>query len=90
MNEAKYREIFALYRKRLKGVPKRKFSPYLLLLQFVFHFALAHCHSMLDEMEIFLNEGRMDKLNRWLGFMQGVFWVLGMYTLDELKNHNRP
>jgi len=27
---------------------------------------------------------------RWLGFMQGALWVKGIYTIDELKAHNRP
>lgn len=32
---------------------------------------LAHCHWMLDEMEKFVKEGRMEKVFRWLGFVQG-------------------
>ena len=31
-----------------------------------------------------------EKLMRWLGFMQGALWVKGIYTIDELKAHNRP
>lgn len=30
-----------------------------------------------------------DKFNRWLGFMQGVFWFHGDYTLDMMRDHNR-
>lgn len=51
---------------------------------------LAHCHGMLDEMEKFVAKGSMDKVFRWLGFVQGCLWSNGLYTLDELKNHNRP
>ena len=51
---------------------------------------LGHCYGMLDEMETFLNDGRMDKVFRWLGFIQGVLWTTGTYTIEELKNHNRP
>lgn len=29
------------------------------------------------------------KLNRWLGFMQGVLWAHGIYSLDDLRTHNR-
>ncbi len=29
------------------------------------------------------------KFNRWLGFMQGIFWSQGVFTLDEMKGHNR-
>lgn len=32
---------------------------------------------------------RRDKLMRWLGFMQGVLWATGVYTIDQLKEHNR-
>jgi len=52
--------------------------------------ALEHCHGMLDQMEGFANQGRMSKAFRWLGFIQGVLWVLRVYTLEDLKNHNRP
>ncbi|MDE1941463.1 MAG: hypothetical protein KGI66_05055 [Patescibacteria group bacterium] len=51
---------------------------------------LEHCHGMLDKMEEFVVEGRMDKTFRWLGFIQGVLWSQKVYTLSELKDHNRP
>ena len=51
---------------------------------------LAHLHSMIDKIIKFLDEDRRDKLFRWLGFIQGALWVLGIYTINELKNHNRP
>ncbi|MDP3696534.1 MAG: hypothetical protein Q8R55_00710 [Candidatus Taylorbacteria bacterium] len=51
---------------------------------------LAHCHGMLDKMEEFVAEDRMGKAFRWLGFIQGCLWATGCYTLEELKNHNRP
>ena len=44
---------------------------------------------MLDKMEIFIKEGRMDKVYRWLGFIQGVLWSQRIYTLADLMNHNR-
>lgn len=51
---------------------------------------LSHCHGMLDEMEVFIKEDRMDKVFRWLGFLQGCFWRSRIYTVDQMKNHNRP
>ena len=51
---------------------------------------LSHCHGMLDEMEKFVAEGRMDKVFRLLGFVQGCLWSAGYYDLQSLKNHNRP
>jgi hypothetical protein len=31
---------------------------------------------------------KLDKLNRWLGFMQGVLWTMELFTVAELKEHN--
>ncbi len=62
---------------------------------------LDHAASMLDRMDDMLNVVIMDdercvdftdtleKFQRWLGFMQGVFWVEGVFTLDEMRDHNR-
>jgi len=49
---------------------------------------LEHLLSMLPIMEKFIQEGQREKFFRWLGFMQGVFWSLGEFSLDELRNHN--
>lgn len=51
---------------------------------------LAHCLTMIDQMEDFLKENRIEKVFRWLGFIQGCLWTCGVYTIEELKNHNRP
>ena len=51
---------------------------------------LEHCHGMLDKMVEFVHEGRMEKAFRWLGFVQGTLWALRVFTLTDLKNHNRP
>ena len=29
-----------------------------------------------------------EKVMRWLGFMQGVLWFSGNFTLNELREHN--
>ncbi len=50
----------------------------------------AHLHEMIGKIRKFLTESRREKAFRWLGFMQGVFYALGVYTIDELANHNRP
>ena len=44
-----------------------------------------HILWMLDE----LHKLKNDKYNRWLGFIQGHFWTIGIYTIDELKEHNK-
>lgn len=48
-----------------------------------------HLQSMILKMHDLLKEGREGKFYRWLGFMQGILWVRGIYSLDELRAHNR-
>lgn len=45
---------------------------------------------MLPQMRQFVLDDRREKFMRWLGFVQGVLWDHGVYTLDELKAHNAP
>ncbi len=52
--------------------------------------ALNHLLSMLPKMEAFIREGQREKFFRWLGFMQGVLWTLGEFSLNDLRDHNRP
>lgn len=90
MNIDEIRIVLSIYRQKLDelGIPKQKAqhdffpssnSEY-----------LAHCHAMLDDMETFLEEGNMDKLFRWLGFIQACLWRAKIFTIEELKKHNRP
>jgi len=52
--------------------------------------SLDHLLSMIPQMREFAVSGKKDKLFRWLGFMQGVLWMNGIFTIEQLKNHNRP
>ena len=37
-----------------------------------------------------LRIGRLrEKVMRWLGFIQGALWAMGIYTVDELRAHNK-
>ncbi|MEK7608615.1 MAG: hypothetical protein AAB495_03470 [Patescibacteria group bacterium] len=51
--------------------------------------ALEHCYGMLDQMVEFVRQGKLEKVFRWLGFLQGVLWSNGIYTLAALKDHNQ-
>ena len=90
MTKEKVLEAISIYRERFgqMGITKKDFN-HVLLMPGAMH-ALQHCYGMLDEMEIFVAEGRIDKVFRWLGFVQGVLWAYGYYSLENLKNHNRP
>jgi hypothetical protein len=61
---------------------------------------LEHCLWMLNEIEdkldniLYLCDSQektqiMEKINRWLGFIQGVFFTQSMATINDLKNDNR-
>jgi hypothetical protein len=52
------------------------------------HPCVIHLRTMIPKMRTFIEEGRRDKVMRWLGFMQGAFWTLEWFTLEELKQHN--
>lgn len=54
---------------------------------------LAHCHSMLSGVEEFISLADKDQRDRALirfGFIQCGLWATGHYTVEDLKNHNRP
>lgn len=51
---------------------------------------LMHVAGLIDATEKLLDEGRLEKAFRWLGFIQGSLWVYGFYEIRDLKNHNRP
>lgn len=90
MNVAKIQDALAVYRRYLsrEGVSAKEF-PHERLGPSRGE-ALSHCAGMIPQMEGFLTDNRMGKTYRWLGFIQGVLWVLGVFSLDALKNHNRP
>lgn len=90
MDAAKCLEALKVYRGLFesRGIDKIDY-PHKEILNGVQH-GLEHCHGMLDKMREFIQEGRMEKFFRWLGFVQGVLWASGIYPLEDLKNHNRP
>lgn len=46
---------------------------------------LAHVAWMCTMMQEFGDSG---KLNRWLGFIQGVLWSTGQFPIERFKNDN--
>jgi len=49
---------------------------------------LEHCHYMIDKIEEFVVQKRIQKACRWLGFVQGCLWTLRYYSIEELRKHN--
>jgi hypothetical protein len=49
---------------------------------------LLHCID--GALELAKDPARREKLMRWLGFIQGALWYSGLYTVEELMQHNMP
>lgn len=55
------------------------------------HYArFGHMLWMCEQIPAFVVGGRIEKAMRWLGFLQGAFWALGHFSVDELKADNKP
>jgi hypothetical protein len=35
------------------------------------------------------SEKTLEKVFRWLGFLQGILWATGIFTINEMRAHNR-
>ena len=51
---------------------------------------LSHMLYMCEMGKGFVDLDRIDKANRWLGFLQGALWMGGLATIDEMKHWNMP
>lgn len=49
---------------------------------------LEHLRWMCGEIENHIQVGRFEKANRWLGFIQGILFSIGNFSLEDLKRHN--
>lgn len=54
------------------------------------HSLTQHLLFMSQEGQKLVEAGRVEKAMRWLGFLQGALWGLGITTIEEQKNINRP
>lgn len=52
--------------------------------------ALQHSLWLLEQIPEFVATSRADKAMRWLCFVQGVLWVLGYVTIQELRELMKP
>jgi len=51
---------------------------------------LPHCLWMIGEIPAMLAQGDTNKAEHWLCFIQGCLWMNGMYSITNLRDHNRP
>lgn len=51
---------------------------------------LEHARWMCTQFVAFSVAGSIDKMQRWLGFIQAILLVYEIFTLEQLKQHNAP
>lgn len=51
---------------------------------------LNHLTWMCMQVSDFVDGERIEKAMRWLGFLQGAMWALGVRTIEESKRDNMP
>jgi len=51
--------------------------------------SIGHCLAAVVRIEILLTEKKFKEAFYVLGVVQGILWARGIYTLQDLKNHNR-
>lgn len=95
MTPEKVVSVLSQYRRRLATTPMRlsqeQFDSYCHWRHGVPHRdVLCHLAWMCEQAIDFVAEGRMEKAMRWLGFIQGVLWALGIKTLNELRDDSKP
>lgn len=49
-----------------------------------------HLLYMVDECKKFLKNSQREKVMRWLGFIQGTLWTMGLSNIETLKEANKP
>lgn len=50
---------------------------------------ICHCKWMLNEIPHYIEINKIEKVMRWLGFIQGVLWSNDIFSIDDMKNDNR-
>jgi len=50
--------------------------------------ALNHACWMCGEVEGFVRQNRWQKTHRWIGFIQGLLFMGGVFSISEIKDHN--
>jgi hypothetical protein len=83
MSKDQFLLVLRFYRNALSGVPQEADHG----ADLAHDEQLEHLLFMLNRMETMYEEDP-EKAMRWLGFVQGVLWSQGDYTIDELRIQN--
>ena len=81
-------EILVLYQEKLK---KKVFGKEIFSADSLHpsqHQSLLHAKWMIEQALLFLeNPEKKQQTQRWLGFLQGILWCCGVYTINQLRDH---
>lgn len=89
MTSEQIKQVVELYQQQLsaRGVLPVKFATNGVVPSGVV--ALSHVSWMLGEIPSMLEAGDREKAMRWLCFIQGVLWMTGRRTIDQMRDDNR-
>lgn len=82
MTDAKITTVLLRYEQKIEGLLRKE--------DWEEHAQLLHAKEMIPKMRKFLESSRREKVFRWLGFLQGIFYCNGIYSIEEMADHNRP
>lgn len=91
MTKKQIKKVLALYDQRLKSLkceceeyPNKRSG-----IGDYQYYRLSHCRWMINQIKEMIKEDKMEKVYRWLGFIQGCLWNSGIFTIKEMKKHNK-
>lgn len=93
MTHAKIDRLLDQYAKKLRGYEPARIDPnrHIDMNGEPLWPILSHAQHMIGYMKAWnFDAARTEKLMRWLGFLQGALWLAGLYSLNELMEHNKP
>lgn len=89
MTKEKIRKILDIYKEKFSNYSPQEY-PYGELLPVNQDTAVPkHALAMIDKIEKFLKEDKMERALIWFGFIQCCVWTSRKYTVQDLKKHTR-
>ena len=92
MDQAKVKEVLAIYRTKLAElhILKRDIDvgERICYGEWPSSEFLAQCHTALECAEFHIQMDRIREAHRLLGIIQSIFWMTGVYTLEEIAEQN--
>lgn len=86
MTEKKLKKLFKFYDSFLKSKNINIEEQHLGFMRIA---NLEHVRWMCNKAPDFIETGRINKAMRWLGFVQGILFSQGYFSIKELKEHSR-